>query len=157
MLDQANHLRQLMRGAKRAAAGDDAKRPRLLAIAGSKGGVGTTTLAVNVAAALARRGRRTLLVDGDLGKADAAALCGTREGYSIGDVLAGRRRIQEAIQPGPAGIGVLPGAWGTGHVTDCDAAAHERLIADLAQLDEFDYAVIDAGCGTNGIVDRFWR
>ncbi|HEV3343710.1 MAG TPA: AAA family ATPase [Pirellulales bacterium] len=157
MPDQANHLRQMIRGAKRAAGGGDAYRPRLLVVTGSKGGVGTTMLAVNVAVALSRQGRQTLLVDGDLGKADAAALCGTREAHTIGDVLAGRRRIQEALQPGPAGICVLPGAWATGHVTDCDAAAQERLIADLARLDQFDYVVIDAGCGVNQIVQRFWR
>jgi flagellar biosynthesis protein FlhG len=157
MLDQANHLRQLMRDAKHAGARDDTKRPRLVVVTGSKGGVGTTTLAVNVAVALSRQCCPTLLVDGDLGKADAAALCGTREGHTIGDVLAGRRPIQQALQPGPGGIRVLPGAWATGHVTDCDTAAHERLMADLARLDEFAYAVIDAGCGLNRIVERFWR
>jgi flagellar biosynthesis protein FlhG len=157
MPDQANHLRQLMRGARPATAGDGANHPRLLVVAGSKGGVGTTTLAVNLAVALARRGRRTLVVDGDLGKADVAALCGTRQGYTIGDVLAGRRRVQETLREGPAGIDVLPGAWATGHVTDCDEAAHERLIAELARLERFDHVVIDAGSGVTRIVERFWR
>ena len=157
MLDQANHLRQLMRGARHAATVGGAKRPRLLVAAGSKGGVGTTTLAVNVAVALSRRDRQTLVVDGDLGKADVAALCGTREGHTIGDVLAGRRGIQEAIQRGPAGICLLPGAWATGHVTDCDATAHERLIAGLASLEPFDHVVIDAGGGVTRIVERFWK
>ncbi|HEV3023148.1 MAG TPA: AAA family ATPase, partial [Pirellulales bacterium] len=157
MLDQANHLRQLMRGARSSAVGGGTKRPRLIVVAGSKGGVGTTTVAVNVAVALARRERRTLIVDGDLGKSDAATLCGARQGYSIGDVLAGRHGIREAIQRGPAGTYVLPGAWATGHVTDCDATAHDRLIAGLAQLEPFEHVVIDAGCGVTRIVERFWR
>ncbi|HWB14288.1 MAG TPA: AAA family ATPase [Pirellulales bacterium] len=157
MPDQANHLRQMMRGARRAAISGAAERPGLLVVAGGKGGVGTTTLAVNLAVALARRGRRTLVVDGDLGKADTAALCGTRQGYTVGDVLAGRRSIQEAMQDGPAGIRVLPGAWATGHVTDCSATAQERLVADLARLERFDHVVIDAGSGVTRIVERFWR
>ncbi|HQU45835.1 MAG: hypothetical protein B7Z73_11390 [Planctomycetia bacterium 21-64-5] len=156
MLDQADHLRHLMHGA-RTARPDRAPRPRLLVVTGGKGGVGTTTIAVNLAAAFARIGRRTVLVDGNLGRCDVAALCDTLEGYTIGDVLAGRQRVAAAIQAGPGDLQVLSGAWATGHLTDCDAAAQERLILELIGLDGVDQIVIDAGCGVNRVVERFWR
>jgi flagellar biosynthesis protein FlhG len=157
MLDQADHLRLLMRGVRRAGSADGAPCPRLLVFVGGKGGVGTTSIAVNFAVGLASQGCRTLLVDGDLGKCDAAALCGTREGYTLGDVLAGRRHVQQALHRGPAGIQILPGAWATAHITDCDHAALDRLLAELSALHDIDQVVIDAGCGVNRVVERFWK
>jgi len=157
MLDQADHLRQLIRGAAGARERGGARRPRMLVLAGGKGGVGTTTIAVNLAVATARHGRRTLLVDGDIGKADAAALCGMRAGYTIADVLARRHSVDEVSQPGPAGTQVLPGAWATGLMADCDVTAHQRLIAELAGLGHVDQIIVDAGCGVHRVLEHFWK
>ena len=44
-----------------------AKRGRLVAVASGKGGVGKTFFSITLSHALARRGQRTLLFDGDLG------------------------------------------------------------------------------------------
>lgn len=158
MLDQAERLRSLMRADRGDAppAASSAVRPQLVVVAGGKGGVGTTTIAVNLAVALARDDRRTVLVDGDLGTADAAGLCGTREAYHIADVLAGRRGIHEALQLGPAGVQVLPGVWATGHITDCAPAAHERLLRELARLGPHaKQVVVDAGNGSHSAVRSF--
>jgi flagellar biosynthesis protein FlhG len=155
MHDQADHLRRLIRGVRSAPAGDTT--PRSIVVAGAKGGVGTTTIAVNLAVAMARNGQSTVLVDGDLGKADAAALCGLHKGPTIVDVLAGRHGTAEAFQVGPSGLQVLAGAWATGHLTDCNAPAQERLIAELTALTLVDAIVIDAGCGLDRVMERFWR
>ncbi|HVX15849.1 MAG TPA: P-loop NTPase [Pirellulales bacterium] len=153
MHDQADHLRRLMRGTRQARAGVAASRS--IVAVGAKGGVGTTTIAVNLAVSLARRGQDAVLVDGDLGKADAGALCGLGDGPTVVDVLAGRRRVEDVLQPGPADVRVLPGAWATGHLTDCDAAAQQRLLDGLAGLSGI--TVIDAGCGLHRVLERFWR
>lgn len=132
-----------------------AARPRLLVVAGGKGGVGTTTVSVNLAVAAATKGKRCVLVDGHLGRSGVAALCGTRERCTIADVLSGRRTVGETLQPGPAGVGVLPGAWAAAQVTDCASAAQERLLVDLRRLHDFDLVVIDAGNGINPVMRRF--
>lgn len=158
MLDQAERLRSLMRAesADELPAAPRGARPQLIVVAGGKGGVGTTTVAVNLAVALARDGHRTVLVDGNLGAADAAALCGTREAYHIADVISGRRGVHEALQLGPAGVQVLPGAWATGHVTDCAPEAQDRLLRELARLGpHVDHVVLDAGNGPHRVVRRF--
>ena len=59
--------------------GTFAGRPALLAVAGGKGGVGTTTVALGLARALARTGKRIMLVDADARGGDAAMLCGIEE------------------------------------------------------------------------------
>ncbi|MGH7138663.1 MAG: AAA family ATPase, partial [Pirellulales bacterium] len=155
MPDQADHLRDLIQGARNAPQGSAA--PQRIVVAGAKGGVGTTTVAVNLAVGLARQGRQAVLVDGDLGKSGIAALCGDVPGATIGDVLSGRRRIEEALAPGPAGVHLLAGAWATGQLTDCDPASQERLIAGFNGLSTADVVVIDAGCGLHRILERFWR
>lgn len=154
MSDQADHLRLLVHGAQTAPASGGA---RLVVVVGAKGGVGTTTIALHLAAALSRLGLTTALVDGDLGKADLAAWCGVTGGPTIVDVLSGRTRARAALQPGPAGAHLLAGAWATGHLTDCDASSQRRLIDQLKALRDIDFVVIDAGCGQHRVIERFWR
>ena len=76
---------------------DDIPAPRTLVLSGGKEGLGTTTLAVNFAVAMAAHGLRTLLIDADLYRADVAGQCGLPESTGIGDVLAGRKSIHEVL------------------------------------------------------------
>lgn len=157
MHDQANHLRQLVSAGRRTEAiGNTA--PRLIALAGGKGGVGVTTLAIQLAQALARDGRRTLLIDADAQRPDVATYCGLPDGYSVADVLSGRRTLHEAIRLGPAGIQILPGASPLGRATQWTTASQERFIADLRSLGmHADVALLDVGSACDAVSHRFWQ
>jgi len=159
MPDQANRLRLLMRAGVRDLAPRPGRvnAPQRIVVASGKGGVGTTTVAVNVAVSLARDGRRTVLVDADLGRADATSLCRASDLYTVGDVLAGRRGVHETLARGPAGVQVLPGAWAMGDL-ECEPAAQQRLLDELTRLGPHaEYIVIDAGNSLNRIAGRFWQ
>ena len=148
----------MLAGGREAAGRRAVAAPKLIVVASGKGGVGTTTAAVNLAVALARDGRRTVLVDADLGRADATRLCHVDDFYTVGDVLTGRRGVHETLVRGPAGVQVLPGAWATGNLTDCEPAAQQRLLDELTRLGPHaDYIVIDAGSSSNRTVRRFWQ
>jgi len=156
--DQANDLRQLVRRDDRLTVAAPRSRPKFVAITGGKGGVGTTTVAVNLAVELARHSQRILLVDADPDGGDAATLCRLQERYNLADVLRAYRTVHDVLQPGPGGIQVLPGVWGRADVAECSAAAQERLIDQLEGLGgRFELVLVDTGNGLNRMVRRFWQ
>ncbi len=156
MHDQASELRQLMR--QRLAAGSaHALAAPLVVVSGGKGGVGTTTVAVNLAVALARQGRRAVFVDADLDHGGHADLAAEALRGSVVDVLAGRRNMHEALERGPSGIQVLLGEWASGEACEFSAAAHDRFVAELKNLaPHADVVVVDAGSSRSPLVRRLW-
>ena len=123
---------------------------RLVAVANQKGGVGKTTTAVNLGAALADARRRVLLVDIDpQGNATThLGLTQSQRRVSLYDVLMGRTDARAAVQPtAVGGLDVLPS------VVDLSAAEVElaqdegrsrRLAAALAAVRaEYDLVIVD--------------
>jgi len=145
----------------RAARGQIAARdpsPQMIVVTGGKGGVGATTLATNLAIALAQQALRVVLVDADLQRPDVAAHCRLQERHTVGDVLAGRLDIHEALERGPGGIQVLAGAWGVSPRPVYSEFSQRRLIDQLKGLGKHaDAVVIDSGSASDGFLSEFWR
>jgi flagellar biosynthesis protein FlhG len=121
---------------------------RTIAVASGKGGVGKTNVSVNLAVALAKAGERTLLLDCDMGLANAGILLGLDSPWTIGDVLAGRCELDDLIMAGPAGLAFAPGHSGTGSGSTLSATERGRLLDALApHRKRFDTIVIDTGSG----------
>lgn len=155
--DQANDLRKLVLHSGRGGL-NDSPPPKTVVLAGGKGGVGTSTIAVNLAVALAREGGRVVLVDADFAGPDVATLCGVDDQYGAADVLAGRRTVHEVLERGPGGIQILPAARGLTDPADCTPAAQDRLIEQLQALGPHaEYVLIDAGTGSGRTMRRFWE
>jgi flagellar biosynthesis protein FlhG len=158
MYDQAIDLRRLARRCASRKASAHADRPKLLLVAGGKGGAGTTTIAVNLAAAIANRGLRTVLVDADLHGGDAAILCGIEPQHTLADVLARRRTIPEVLQAGPGNARTVPGAWGLERLLDHPAALGRPLLGELDALaGEADLLLLDTGRIPNRMTQQAWQ
>lgn len=124
---------------------------RIISVTSGKGGVGKTSVAVNLAAALARIGKRVLLADYDLGMANAAILLGLNPPVTIDDVLDGRLPVEDVLIEGPDGMTVLPGGSGTGSIPEFGSDARRRLADGLRpQARTHDYFIIDTPTGASG-------
>jgi flagellar biosynthesis protein FlhG len=119
-----------------------------IAITGGKGGIGKTTIAINLAAALAQRGRRTLLLDGDLGLANADVLLGISPQYTLAHVIAGERTLDEVVTATPFGFSIVPAASGISQMAALDETSHLGLVQAFSSLSaEVDTLIIDTAAG----------
>jgi flagellar biosynthesis protein FlhG len=86
-----------------------------------------------------------------------APLCGLAERSNIADVLAARRDIHEALEPGPGGIQVLPGIWAPAEITPLTAPTIDRVLHQLRSLGRHaEVVVMDVGASSGELARRFW-
>jgi flagellar biosynthesis protein FlhG len=121
---------------------------KVIAVTGGKGGVGKTTVSVNLAASLARLGRRTLLLDGDLGLANVDVLLGISPRYTLAHVLSGERSLDEVIVDAPQGFRVVPAASGIARLASLSEAEHVGLVRAFSSLDDgTEVMIVDTPAG----------
>jgi flagellar biosynthesis protein FlhG len=143
MADQAQTLRSL--GGKLVALNGPVGR-RLLSVTGGKGGVGKSTVALNLAVSYARRGGKTLAVDGDLGMADLNLLLGLAPGKSALDVLRGDAIADCVVEA--HGIDLLPALNGNHQLANLDRAGRQILFAAIDELvAQYDNLIVDTPAG----------
>jgi flagellar biosynthesis protein FlhG len=131
--------------------------PRLLVVSGGKPGVGATTVAVNLASTLASDALRVVLVDADFSRASIAAQCGISDAVGIGDVLAGRRSVHEAIQRGPAGLQIIAGWRAAEPRGGIPERVSQRVVRQFQSLaPHVDWVVVDCGHESRSLVSEFW-
>jgi flagellar biosynthesis protein FlhG len=119
-----------------------------VAVTGGKGGVGKTNLVTNLAVIMARMGKKVLLLDGDFSLANVDLLLGLVPHSNLYDVVSGRKRIDEIVLTGEAGIRIIPAASGVEEMAALDDYRREVLIRSLENLaSDRDVLLIDTGSG----------
>lgn len=140
MQDQASKLR--------CTATATAKRLRTIAITSGKGGVGKTSLAVNLGLLMARDGHRVALLDGDMGLANVDVLLGLTPKFTLRHVVEGQKDLSEIMLQGPNGLSVIPGSRGVEAMAHLSSAEQAQLLNRLGQLEGvFDILLIDTAAG----------
>ena len=129
-------------------ASNDPGPVRVIAVASGKGGVGKTSVSVNLAMSLQNAGQRTLLLDTDLGLANVDVMLGLSPRFTLSDVFAGRCELADTLLEGPNGLLVVPAASGKRHMTELTPAQHVGLVHAFSQLDvPLDVMVVDNAAG----------
>lgn len=128
----------------------DPARPlaRTIAVTGGKGGVGKTTIALNLAMVLARQGNKVLLLDGDTDLANVNIMLGRYPKATLAQVIDGQCALQQVIMEVNYGLHIIPGASGMHRCVQMQADDQHRLLAALAQMEKrYDYVIIDTAAG----------
>ena len=146
-------------------AADKAPRPdvrsgqtpvQVIAVTGGKGGVGKTTIAVNLATSIAARGKQVMLLDGDLGLANVDVFLGLTPRLTLADVLAGSCTLEEILLETPQGFKVVPAASGIAQLAELDTLTHVGLVRAFGDITaKVDVMVIDTAAGISGSVLQF--
>lgn len=123
-------------------------RAPIVLITGGKGGVGKTLLAANLGIELARRGRKVLLADLDLGLANLDVALRIAPRRNVEDALRGRCSLAECVVAGPHGVDLLPASSGTRAMAQLSSEERERLFRGLAELAaQYELLIADGAAG----------
>lgn len=135
----------------------------IISVASGKGGVGKTFMAITLASAFAQAGKRTLLVDGDLGLANVDVQLGIAPETDLAAVIAGWVELNDAVTPvdggaAAGGFDVLPGRSGSGALAELPPEEVARLAAGLSALAlQYDQVIVDLGAGIEANCMRLAR
>jgi len=126
---------------------------RITAVTSGKGGVGKTFVAANLAAALARLGRRVLVLDADLGLANLDVVLNLFPKITLHDVFSGNARLEDAVLPAPGGFSVLLAGSGMVEYSRMTPEVREQLQKVIEQVaPKFDHVLLDTGAGISDVV-----
>lgn len=154
-MDQAESLRQLLKGRRetkdpyssREEASSQNKIVKIYAVVSGKGGVGKTNISVNLALAMAEKGKRVLLLDADIGMTNADIIMGIHYDYDLFDYLEGEVPLEDIIYEGPLGVKIISGGAGLLKIEDLEEKDQKDFIENLMKLGNFDLLIIDNGAG----------
>ncbi|HOO44753.1 MAG TPA: MinD/ParA family protein [Deltaproteobacteria bacterium] len=150
MKDQAHTLRRIIKGS------GGRHLPQVLSVTSGKGGVGKTSIVVNMAILMASQGKKVLVLDADLGLANIDVMLGLSPKHNIKHVLEGQCSLEDILLEGPGGIKIIPASSGIQELVDL---SHEQQITLMNSLDYFDqdidYMLIDTGAGISRNVMYF--
>lgn len=128
-------------------------KARILAITSGKGGVGKTYVSANLAAALAKRGRRVLVLDADLGLANLDVILNLYPKATLHDVMNGACSVEDIVLAAPGGFWILPAASGLVEYSRLTGDVQDELRQIIDHLSrQYDYLVLDTGAGISDLV-----
>ena len=132
--------------------------PKIVAIGGGKGGVGKSTVSILLAFWFARMGKKTILVDADLGGANLHTFMGIKNPpRTLNDFVTRRYDSLEEIclDTELENLRLIGGASDILSLANIHVSQKAKLIQNLSRLDA-DYVIIDLGAGTSyNVLDFF--
>ena len=132
------------------------KSARVIAVTSGKGGVGKSSLSVNLALQLQKAGKRTVIIDTDFGLANIEVMLGIRPRSNMADLLFHDKKIEDIITKGPLDLGFISGGSGVQELSTLSKEEIQDFSSKLSLLDDMaDVIIIDTGAGISDAVLEF--
>lgn len=155
-MDQAERLRNIIKRQEYQPRQIITASSRVITVTSGKGGVGKTSVSVNLAIALSRLGKRVVILDADFGLANIEIMLGIRPTYNLADLMFKGKGMREIITYGPENIGFISGGSGINEMANLNKTQIVDLIQKLAELDQLaDIIIVDTGAGIGNSVLEF--
>jgi len=139
--DQAQNLRDLI---------GRQHELRVISIASGKGGVGKSSISVNLAITMSRLGVRVLVVDADFGLANVDVMLGVTSRFNVSHFLKGEKTLHEIIQLGHEGVRLISGGSGVNELLKMQEDQLADLLTGLVRMDApIDLIIMDTGAGVS--------
>jgi flagellar biosynthesis protein FlhG len=130
-----------------AAAGSRPRATRI-AVTSGKGGVGKTSLTINLAVAMARLGHRVGILDADFALGNIDVLLGLTPEQHLGAVLDGVLGVGDVTLEGPSGVRIIPAGSGVRALTALDDDRWMRLVSAIEEAGrDLDFLFFDTATG----------
>ncbi len=127
-----------------------------IAVTSGKGGVGKTSVAINLGVALRRMKRSVMLLDADLGLANVDVLLGLNPRYNLSHVIRGECSLEDVVIDGPEGLLIVPAGSGIQEMAELSSNEHAGLINAFNELKrDIDTLIVDTAAGINKSVLNF--
>ena len=121
-----------------------------IVVASGKGGVGKTSISVNLGLTLARQGRRTVLLDADFGMANAHILLGANPKRFIMDAIKGDTPLADTMCDAPHGLKFISGGSGLLEMLNLEKTTRYQAIRMVDELrDQTEVLIVDAPAGAS--------
>jgi len=152
-MDQAEGLRNII---KKQELQSEKQTARVITVTSGKGGVGKTSVSVNLAINLSRMGKKVVVLDADFGLANIEIMLGIRPEYNLSDLMFRGKKISDIITYGPEDIGFISGGSGIHEMANLTREQVFQLVQKMGELDEMaDVIIVDTGAGIADSVLEF--
>jgi flagellar biosynthesis protein FlhG len=161
MEDQAEKLREIMRNKNSFQekpildTPPKAKKARIITVTSGKGGVGKTNISVNMALAYARRGKKVVVMDADLGLANVNVMLSIIPKFTLYHVMRKQKTMKEILVETDYGISIVAGASGLSKIANLTEDERQNFIDELDSLSDADIIIIDTSAGVSSNVLDF--
>lgn len=152
-MDQAEKLRNIVKAQETA---EETAHARLITVTSGKGGVGKSSVSVNLAVQFRKMGHRVFIFDADFGLANVEVMFGAIPKYNLSDVIFHGKQIEEIVVDGPMDIKFVSGGSGISELSNMTRDNIKYLATKLAKLDDMaDIIIVDTGAGISDAVMEF--
>ncbi len=153
-MDQAERLRNIIK--KQDIQPEKKRTCKVITVTSGKGGVGKSSLTLNLAIWLSRMGQKVVVFDADFGLANIEIMLGLRPKYNLADLMYQKKKIADIITYGPENVGFISGGSGINEMTNLTRDQILSLIQKLGDLDRIaDVVLVDTGAGISDAVLEF--